>query len=121
MAVPNYTDLLNTGLDNLVATLNTISGLKVTSDPRNINPPCALVGAPNFTAFNFNILDVYFPITVMAPGPGNLDAERWLLNAVAQIVSKNVAIKDGRPTSVDIGGVTLPAYEITARIQVQTQ
>jgi len=47
MPVPAYTDLFNVALDNLTTTLNTITGLTVTNDPRNINPPCAFIDAPS--------------------------------------------------------------------------
>jgi hypothetical protein len=31
-----------------------------------------------------------------------------------------VAVTDGRPTTLDIGGVMLPAYELTVNLQAQT-
>ena len=49
-----YTDLFNVALDDLTATLTSITGLTVTNDPRSINPPCAFIDAPSFVAFNFN-------------------------------------------------------------------
>ena len=45
MPVPAYTDLFNEAIDDLTATLHTISGLQVVNDPRNIVPPCILIDA----------------------------------------------------------------------------
>ena len=39
-------NLFKTGYDQLVTTLQAITGLVVFSDPRSLNPPCALVEAP---------------------------------------------------------------------------
>ena len=69
-----YTDFLNEALDDLVTTLQTISGLRVVNDPRNIAPPCAFVDAPTIESFNYNIVKVTFPVTLISNGPGNLDA-----------------------------------------------
>jgi len=52
MPVPAYTDLFNEAIDDLTATLQTITGLQVVNDPRNIVPPCILIDAPSFDAFN---------------------------------------------------------------------
>jgi hypothetical protein len=36
------------------------------------------------------------------------------------VLGKNVAITAGRPTTLEIGGVMLPVYELTAELQAQT-
>ena len=120
MPVPAYTDLFNVALDNLTATLNEITGLTVTNDPRSINPPCAFIDAPSFVAFNFNIVEITFPVRLITLGPGNLDAQRSLMNLAAQVLGASVGVTDGRPTMAIIGGVELPAYDLTISIQAQT-
>jgi hypothetical protein len=45
---------------------------------------------------------------------------RSLLNTASKVLTKNVAITAGRPTTLEIGGVMLPAYELTAEMQAQT-
>jgi hypothetical protein len=45
---------------------------------------------------------------------------RSLLNTASKVLGKNVAITAGRPTTLEIGGVMLPAYELTAELQAQT-
>ena len=115
-----YTDLFNTAIDNLAATLGTITGLRVVTDPRDLNPPCVFLGAPALTAWNGNIAKMEFNATVVTLGPGNLDALRNVLNISASILNKNVAVTDGRPTTVNIGGQEFPAYELTIPMQAQT-
>jgi hypothetical protein len=115
-----YTDLFNEALDDLASTLGTITGLQVVTDPRNLVPPCVFLGAPSFTAWNYNIVKMTFPVQIISLGPANLDAMRNLLNLSALVLAKNVAVTDGRPTTLDIGGVMLPAYELTVNLQAQT-
>ena len=120
MAIANYNDLFNEAIDDLTSTLQTITGLQVVNDPRNIVPPCILIDAPSFDAWNYNIVKLTFPIKVMTLGPANLDAQRSLLNMCAQLLTKNVAVTGGRPTVLDIGGSILPAYDLTVAMQAQT-
>jgi hypothetical protein len=120
MGVAAFTDLFNEALDDLSAFLATTTGLQVVTDPRNLVPPCAMIGAPSFTAFNNNIVHLTYPIQIISLGPSNLDAMRSLLNTASKVLGKNVAITAGRPTSLEIGGVMLPAYELTAELQAQT-
>jgi hypothetical protein len=120
MPVPVYTDLFNEAIDDLTATLQTITGLQVVNDPRNIVPPCIFIDAPSFEAWNYNIVKLTFPIKVISLGPGNLDAQRNILSLCAELLAKNVAVTAGRPTSLDIGGTLLPAYDLTIPMQAQT-
>lgn len=117
--VSAFTDMLNKGLDDLTARLGTIVGLPVVSDPRNIIPNCVLIQSPSFVAWNPNILDVTFPLTVIGSGPGNLDSLRILLNIVSRICVGAGSVIDGRPVSVDIGGTVAPGYELNVKWQVQ--
>ena len=115
-----YTDLFNTALDGLTTTLQTILNLQVVNDPRNIVPPCAFIDAPSFVAFNRNIVKLTFPVRLITLGPGNLDAQRSLMNMAAKVLAKNVAVTDGRPTIAIIGGSEMAAYDLTIEMQAQT-
>ena len=114
-----YTDLFNEALDDLATKLNTVTGLTVVTDPRNLAAPCCLINAPSFTTpFMTNkAVQLTFPVQIITLGPYNLDAQRSLLNTMAKVLSANVAVTDGRPTSVEIGGVLLPAYEMTVNMK----
>ena len=76
--------------------------------------------APTFQAFNGNIVKMTFPVRCITLGPGNLDAQRSLMNLAAQVLGAGVGVTDGRPTMAIIGGVELPAYDLTINIQAQT-
>ena len=114
------TDLFNEAIDDLAATLGTITGLRVITDPRYVAPNCVFIDAPSFTAFNYNIVTMDFPVSVVGMGPGDLNALRTILSICASLLAKNVAVKTGRPTQLDIGGVQLPAYDLTISMQAQT-
>ena len=116
-----YTDLFNTCLDTLSSTLSEVTGLQVVTDPRNLVPPCVLIGAPSFTAFNYNAVRMTYPLQIVTLGPSNLDAMRSLLNMCALILSKDVAVTDGSPTTLEIGGVMLPAYNLTVEMRSSTE
>jgi len=114
-----YTDLFNEAIDDLSATLATVSGLRVVTDPQQINPPCVFLDAPSWESFNYNIVKMTFPVRVFSLGPGNLDAMRNILSICAALMAKDVAVTDGRPVSVVIGGQEFPAYDLSIPIQAQ--
>jgi hypothetical protein len=114
-----FTDLLNKALDDLATSLTSITGLQVVTDPRNLVPPCAFIDAPSFTVFANNVVDITFPIRMITLGPGNLDAQRSLLNLASKVITKKIGVTDGRPTIAVIGGSELPAYDLTISLQAQ--
>jgi hypothetical protein len=118
-----YTDLLNKAVDDLTATLNTISpAMTVVQDPRNMQPPCAFINAPSFTTplMTNKRIQLQFPIQLIVPGPFNLDAQRKLLNMTAQLLGKNLAITEGRPSSIEIGGALYPCYEVIINMEASS-
>lgn len=114
-----YTDMFNVALDDLTATLQTVTGYPVVNDPRNINPPCVLIGAPSFSAFTYAVAGITFPVTLIGSGPGNLDALRGLLEMAAKLMAKNVAVTTGSPRVTTIGGGEYPAYDLTVEMKTQ--
>ena len=114
-----YTDFLNEALDDLVTTLETISGLRVVNDPRHIAPPCAFVDAPTIESFNYNIVKITFPVTLISNGPGNLDALRQLLDLTSSLILKNVAVMSASPKVVTVGGAEYAGYELIIPMQAQ--
>ena len=120
MPVPVYTDLFNEGYDDLVTKLSTVVGLQVNNDPRNINPPSVFVNIDSIDGYNYNVAKLNFTLQIITLGPGNLDAQKSLLNILAQIYALDIGVVSGRPTNLDIGGSVLPAYELTVSTVVQT-
>ena len=116
-----FTDMFNEALDDLAAKLATVTGLTVVTDPRNMAPPCAFINAPSFTtpAITNKFVKLQFPVQLITLGPFNLDAQRSLLNLTALVMSAGVAVTDGRPTSIDVGGVLMPAYEVTVNMEAR--
>jgi hypothetical protein len=114
-----FTDLFNEALDDLAASLTTITGLQVVTDPRSLNAPCAFIDAPTFTVFANNVVEMTFPIRIITLGPGNLDAQRSLLNLASKVITKKIGVTAGRPTIAIIGGSELPAYDLTISLQAQ--
>ena len=115
----NFTDLFNTALTNLTATLTAVTGLQVVNDPRNLVPPCAFIDAPSFEAFNANVVKMLFPVRVITLGPGNLDALRQLLDLTSSLILKNVAVMSASPKVVTVGGAEYAGYELIIPIQAQ--
>lgn len=120
MAVPNYTDLFNEGFDDLVTKLSTVVGLQINNDARNITPPSCFVNIDSIDGYNYNVAKLNFTLQIITLGPGNLDAQKSLLNILAQIYALNIGVVSGRPTNLDIGGSVLPAYELSVSTVVQT-
>jgi len=117
-----YTDLFNEALDDLAATLTTVTGLQVVTDPRNIVPPCAFIDAPTFSVYGGggNIVQMTYTVRIITLGPGNLDAQRNLMHLASLVLGKIVAVTSGRPTIAIIGGAEMPAYDLTIEMQAQT-
>lgn len=118
-----YTDLLNTALDNLATTLQTMSPpIPIVTDPRNIQSACAFINAPTFTTplLKNKRIQLTFPIQLIVPSPFNLDAQRKLLNMTAQLLGANVAITEGRPSSIEIGGALYPCYELIVNMEASS-
>lgn len=119
MPVAAYTDLFNTSLDTLAQLIGDTTGLPVVTDPRNLQPPCVFLDAPRFTAWSSAIAKMEYPVRVISLGPNNLDAQRNLLHMAALLLTAGIGVTDGRPTVAIIGGVELPAYDLTVFTQAQ--
>jgi hypothetical protein len=114
-----WPDLFNEGLDDLAATLATITGLRVVMNPKDINPPCVFINAPSVDAFNYNIARMEIPVDVITLGPASLDALRDVLAIVAKLMKKNVAMTDARPAVFEVGSQSYASYRVTIPMQVQ--
>ena len=113
-------DELNAGFDALVTKLGSISNLPVTvsSDPRNINPPCVYVDAPTFLMPTNVIAEMQFSVKIITNGPGDRKALQKLLELADKIRAAKIGLIDGRPTVVTIGGGEYAAYDLTIHTKV---
>jgi hypothetical protein len=112
------TGILAEARSAIVAQLTTL-GLAAVTDPRNIRPRSVLVEAPTFTSFTYNVGDLRFTLRIVAAPPGNQDAEDYLITTADRIMNSPIAVTDGRPTLTDIGGQTLPSYDLTVAVAVK--
>ena len=71
----------NTARLRLVTALTT-AGVTVVSDARDARPLSAIIDPPNITRSSTNQWSLSFPVNVVMPPPGNLDALIALLDVV---------------------------------------
>lgn len=114
------TEVFNGGFDDLVARLTAISGLPVTvsSDPRNINPPCVMVDAPTFVMGSDVVAQMDFVVKIIGIGPGDRKALQKLLELADKIRAAKIGLLDGRPSITPIGGLEFVSYDLTIRTRV---
>jgi hypothetical protein len=53
-------------------------------------------------------------------GPGDLNTLRLLMSLAAQLLNKNIAVLDGRPSYVTVGGQEYATYDLNLSVQGQT-
>lgn len=104
---------------NSVQTTVEALGYKVVTDARNLRPMTVLMNPPTFDCFNLNIADITFELSILAAPPANQDALDWLLTQCDTIMDSALAITQGRPGSINIGGQDLPCYDLTVRVSAR--
>ena len=116
-----YTDLFNEAIDDVAATLTAVVGLRVITDATKIVPNCVFIDAPSWEtqAGNGKVIEMSFPIKVIGSGPAGLPVLRQILGICALVQSSKIIIMSGQPGSVEIGGATYPAYNMTMSLKAQ--
>jgi hypothetical protein len=109
--------LLNDAYDELLGQLVDL-GLPATNDPRNLRPPAVIVDPPTIANINGQIVRLTFPVVVVSPPPGNLDAVRAALD-MADVIVEHTNALDGDPQIYTIGQTDLPAYRLTVQLTVR--
>jgi hypothetical protein len=95
------------------------AGLRVSLDPRRLNPPCVLIGTPTIiTRVTSCTLEEVVPVYAVAPPPGNADADAWLLATVETLFGVLTDATQAVPTTVTVGAADAPAYELETRLTV---
>ena len=116
-----YTDLFNEAIDDVAATLTAVVGLRVITDATKIVPNCVFIDAPSWEtqAGNGKVIEMSFPIKVIGSGPAGLPVLRQILGICALVQSSKIIIMSGQPGSVEIGGATYPAYNMTMSLKAE--
>lgn len=103
----------------IAASLND-AGIQSALDPRNINPPCALIDPPSFTTVNAQMVQTTTIVHLIAPGPGNADAAKGLM-ALADIAIPAVNVVAGQPSTTTVGTADFPSYDLTVTYTVRAE
>jgi hypothetical protein len=94
------------------------AGYIVVDDPRNVTPPCVLVGIPStITGVGACLYEADLPVTIIGTSPGNADAALWLLDTAEEILSLLGAIRaHAGTTAVQGSNQRLPSYTVEVTI-----
>ena len=119
--MPALTDLFNEAIDDVTATLTAVVGLRVVNDATKIVPNCVFIDAPSWQtqAGNGKVIEMTFPIKVIGSGPAGLPVLRQILSICAKVQLSGIIVMSGEPGSVEIGGATYPAYNMTMSLKSQ--
>jgi hypothetical protein len=95
---------------------------RVTLDPRNVSPPCIVVGLPRVLGVQSGHCraTLELPVFLVTPPPGNADSVEWMLERLATVMSVCGATTADPMQYSPSPTVDLPAYEVTATINVTT-
>ena len=116
-----YTDLFNEAIDDVAATLTAVVGIRCITDATKIVPNCVFIDAPSWEtqAGNGKVIEMTFPIKVIGSGPAGLPVLRQILGICALVQTSAIIIMSGQPGSVEIGGATYPAYNMTMSLKAE--
>lgn len=106
-------DAFKLGYDNVVDKLQTITGLKVFDDPRNLNPPCAFVDAPVIRMNSNLVFDMTFTVRIIGTGPADYKCLAKLLELADLVRRAQIGLTDVRPAVTTIGTQDYASYELT--------
>ena len=114
-----YTDLFNEAIDDVAATLTAVTGLRVITDATKIVPNAVFIDAPSWTtqAGNGKVVEITFPIKIIGSGPAGLPVLRQILGIAAKVQTSAIIVMSGQPGSVEMGGATYPAYNLTMSLK----
>lgn len=102
---------LNECVDNVVTALSD-AGVTALTDVRNVQPPCVLIDAPTIRGISGTLVTLDVPVVVIAPPPGNADAQTKMLDT-ASVIMETVPVITGTPSVFTAGPAEMPAYTLT--------
>ncbi len=112
------TNILNDAYDNLVTKLQTITGLRVASDPRNLNPPTAFVQAPTALLNTNGVYEVDFIVQIVGIGPAERKCLSTLLELVDKIRVERIGLLSATPSVLSLGGQEYAAYDLVLNVKI---
>ena len=112
------TDIFNDAFNQLVTKLQTIAGITVVNDPRNINPPCLFVDAPSITMETNVIARMDFNVRAIGSGPGDLKTLQTLLTLADKVRQLQIGLATLNPSITTIGALDYASYELTISTKI---
>ena len=110
--------MLQEAVDVIQAGL-TAAGIVAATDPRNIKPPCALIDPPSFVVVNPHMISTTTIVHLIAPGPGNRDAAKLLMQLADDAVAA-INVVSGSPSTTTVGSSDFPSYDLTVTYTIQS-
>jgi hypothetical protein len=111
-------DLIGAALDGLVAAIAE-TGLPVTRDPGDFQPPAVLVAAPTITgAATMQAIGLSAPVYVVSPDPGRVGLDYMLaaVGVLLPVLGETIAEPTLYTSPLNPSG--LPAYLIRVRVNI---
>lgn len=115
---------LDRAAERIIAVLRT-AGVRITEDPRSLNPPSVLVSLEATQRRSTGTVAVTAKVTIVAPGPPNLDARRKLDELASTITPAldraGLVWASGLLTTIPSpsSGEALAAYELTLTLTTE--
>lgn len=109
--------LLADAYSNMVTLLED-AGVPVTTDPRNVAPPCTVLEPPTVVFATADVVELRFQIVICQAPPGNANTITQLLDT-ADLILNAIPTDSAAPGSVRYGGQELSAYLFTTTMTFQ--
>lgn len=109
--------MLVTEYEALISTLSSY-GLRVFANVNELRPPGVLIDPPTFRSISPQIVEVDYPIHLVAAPPGDWRALKATLDAVDTVLENLTPASQiiATPGVYSVGNQDLPSYQITATI-----
>jgi len=112
--------LLTAARDYLVTVLETAGVPRVTTDIRDVAPPCVLVDPPTIRSLNGDVAELDFPVCVMSAPPATANAVTSFLTRADLILTiEELLVISGTPQTYFVGQQELPTFTLTCRLTYQ--
>ena len=98
-------------------------GFRVTTDVRNINTPCVLVGLPRAITnrgMNWCNVGMELPISLISSAPGSGPSVEWLLENLPAVM-RACGGTTADPDEISVGENDLPAYTTILTLNVNLE
>lgn len=108
---------LNASLQMFAEAIADGTGLRVTTDPATVIPPCVFIDLPAVTGRGMASVNLNVPVYLVAEGSADQIAGTYLLEHLTDfLTATSTAVANPRP--LQVGGQHWPAYLVQATLYV---